>query len=48
MKVVILSISDVDAYDSLYIEFTEKNKNYILGVKYSPPKQSEEHDTEAL
>ena len=44
MKVVKLSKTDVDAYDSLYVEVTKKDKKYILGVVYRPPKQSEEND----
>ena len=34
----------MDAYDTLYVEITERNKKYILGVVYKPPKLSEEND----
>ncbi len=44
IKVVKISITDVDAYDSLYVEVTGKDKKYVLGVIYRPPKQSEEND----
>ncbi len=44
IKVVKISKTDVYAYDSLYVEVTEKNKKCVLGVIYRPPKQSEEND----
>ncbi len=44
INVVKITKTDVDAYDSLYVEVTEKNKKYVLGVIYRPPKQSEEND----
>ncbi len=44
IKVVKISKTDADAYDSLYVEVTDKNKKYVLGVIYRPPKQNEEND----
>ncbi len=44
LRIVKISKTDVDEYDSLYVEVTEKNKKYVLGVIYRPPKQSEEYD----
>ncbi len=34
--------------DSLYVEVTEKNKKYVLGVIYRSPKQTEENDKKIL
>ena len=39
-----ISKTDVEEYDSLYVEIKNNNKKYILGVVYRPPKQSEEKD----
>ena len=44
IKAVKISKTDVDTYDSLYVEVTKKNRKYVLGVVYRPPKQSEEND----
>ena len=43
MKVVKISKTNFDAYDSLYVEIMEKNKKYILGIVYRTPKQSKEN-----
>ena len=32
MKVIKINKINVDAYDTLYVEITEKNKKYMLGV----------------
>ena len=39
-----VSKTDVEEYDSLYVEIKNNNKKYILGVVYRPPKQTEEND----
>ena len=44
IKAVKISKTDVDTYDSLYVEVTKKNRKYVLGVVYRPPKQSEENN----
>ncbi len=43
INVVKISKTDVDAYDSLYVEVTEKNKKNVLDVVYRPPKQTREN-----
>ena len=43
MKDVKINKLNVDAYDTLYVEITEKNQKYILGVVYRPPNLSEEN-----
>ncbi len=43
IKVVKISKTDVDVYNPLYVEVTEKNKKYVLGVIYRPPKQTKEN-----
>ena len=42
MKVIQINKTDVNVYDSLYVEIIENNKKYILAVVYRPPKQSKE------
>lgn len=41
-----LSQTNVDAYNSLYVLVTEKNKKCVLGVVNRPPKQNKENDVE--
>ena len=44
MKVVKMNKINVNAYDTPYVEITEKNKKYILDVVYRPPKLRQEND----
>ena len=44
INVIKLSKTDVEEYDSLYVEIKNNKKKYILGVVYRPPKQTEEND----
>ena len=44
IKAVQLNKADVDAYDSLYIETAVRNRKYVIGVIYRPPKQNEDND----
>ena len=36
VKAVKINKINVDAYDTLYVEITEKNKKYILSIVYRP------------
>ena len=43
-NVVKINKINVDAYNTLYVEIKKKEKKYIIGVVYKPPKLSEDNE----